>query len=141
MRLRSIALYTTGNMRSSSPYHPRGASIFPFSAENMFARRKQNSNEERNTRQKRSSKETLRLYKGKHKETPSSSPSVLLQASSFRSCDRFQVSKAPKSGSGESDPESLVPSGVGWCAAKRRCVEWLRPVVRRNWWSGRAFSM
>jgi len=28
MRLRSIALYTTGNMRSSSPYHPHRAPIF-----------------------------------------------------------------------------------------------------------------
>jgi len=28
MRLRSIVLYTTGNMRSSSPYHPHGAYIF-----------------------------------------------------------------------------------------------------------------
>jgi len=28
MRLRSIALYTTGNMHSSSPYHPDGAPIF-----------------------------------------------------------------------------------------------------------------
>jgi len=29
MRLRSIALITTGFMRSSSPYHPCGAPIFP----------------------------------------------------------------------------------------------------------------
>ena len=29
IRLRSIALYTTGDMRTSSPFHPRGASIFP----------------------------------------------------------------------------------------------------------------
>ena len=35
IRLRSIALYTTGNMRFSSPYHPHGASIFPFRRERI----------------------------------------------------------------------------------------------------------
>jgi len=30
MQLRSIALSTTGYLRSSSPYHPRGAPIFPI---------------------------------------------------------------------------------------------------------------
>jgi len=30
IRLRSIVLNTTGSMRSSLPYHPHGASIFPF---------------------------------------------------------------------------------------------------------------
>jgi len=51
MRLRSIALYTTGNMRSSSPYHPHGASIFPFRRERIptketeFQRRERHATE------------------------------------------------------------------------------------------------
>ena len=35
MRLRYIELYTTGNMHSSLPYDPHGASIFPFRPERI----------------------------------------------------------------------------------------------------------
>ena len=35
MRLRSIALYTTGNMRSSLPYLPHGVSISPVRQERI----------------------------------------------------------------------------------------------------------
>ena len=61
---------------------PMGLLSFP-SAESVFPPRKQNSNAVRDTLQKRTSKETLRQYKG------NSSRSVLLRASSFPSCGCF----------------------------------------------------
>jgi len=49
MRLQSIVLYTTGNMCSSSPYHPHGASIFPFRRECIRTKETEFQHHERHT--------------------------------------------------------------------------------------------
>jgi len=89
MRLRSIVLYTTGNMHTSSPYHPRGASIFPFRRERVGTK----ENKIPTQREARHTIVQARKHsdsKRKEKRNPPSSPSVLHQALSSCSCDCFK---------------------------------------------------
>jgi len=120
-------------MRSSSPYHPHWASIFPFRQERIRTK------ETEFQRYERHATETF-----KQGNTPTvQRKSVLVRPSSSFVVSfvwLFYFSQAPQSGSGESEPEYSVPCVVGWSSVKRRCVEWPRPVARRNLRSRRAFS-
>jgi len=62
-------------------------------------------------------------------------PSLLLHPSLSN-----QLSKAPKSGSGESEPESLVLWVVVWSPSRQRCAECPSPVARRKRRNGNEFS-
>ena len=127
MQLQSIAFSTTGYVRSTSPYRPHGVIIFPKPPKIT----KQNKTNKLTANQNHIVKSIWDVPAKKEHVFPS----ILLHPSLSN-----QVSKAPKSGSEESEPESLVVYVVVWSPLRQRCAECPSPVARRKRRNDNEFS-